>query len=101
MEAGAEVPCASVAVEVYRLGLYSYRGTRDKYDLCQAYPASLSERRTLYDDLGSAPGNHATCLHRDDTLLLRTDVMLPDVAELPLAAEPPLYINMTVQEAEL
>ena len=98
MQPGARVPCTPVGVEVYRAGLYSYKGTREKYDLCQVYPASLSERRNTYDDIGSMPGSNATCLHRDNSLLLCRDVLLPDVADLPLAAEPPLYINMTTQE---
>lgn len=87
-----------MGIEVYRVGLFSYKGTREKYSLCQVYPASLAERRNICDDIGAA-GSNATCLQKDDSLLLQTDVMLPDLTGLPLAAEPPLYINMTHQDA--
>ena len=97
-EPSTEVPCAAVGIEVYRAGLFSYKGSRDKYSLCQAYPATLSERRNIYDDIANTSGSSAACLHRDDSLLLQTELMLPDLSGLPLAAEPPLYINMTMQD---
>lgn len=97
VESSPQILCTAVSIEVYRAGIFSYKGTRDKYSICQVYPAVLSERRNIYDDICSTSSSNATCVHRDDSLLLQTDLMLPDLSGLPLAAEPPLYINMTSQ----
>lgn len=93
-----DIPSTLVAVEVYRMGQYTYRGISEKVQLCQVFPASLSERRQAYSDI--ALHGKAACLKRDSSLALSVQVKLPDVLQLPLSAEPPLCINMVLQSTQ-
>ncbi len=72
----------------------SSRILQDKQGVCQVFPARLSERRSTY----SAPNTHGNSkvftMSPDSQLVLSAEVMLPNVVHLPLAAEPPLYINV-------
>lgn len=88
-----------VEVHVHHMGQFSFKGTSDKFELCQACPASLSDRRTSYLDIVSNSNGKLVCGHKDDSMALSVSVMLPDILQLPLAAEPPLYINVTQAEA--
>ncbi|DBA88295.1 TPA: hypothetical protein ACH3X1_016535 [Trebouxia sp. C0004] len=89
-----DIPSTLVAVEVYHMGQYTYKGMSEKVQLCQVFPASLSERRQGYSD--TAFHGKAVCLKRDDSLALSVQVKLPEVLQLPLSAEPPLCINMVL-----
>ena len=93
-----DIPTTLVAVEVYRIGLFTYKGISEKVQLCQIFPASLSERRQAYSD--TAFHGKAVCSKRDDSLALSVQVKLPEVLQLPLSAEPPLCINMVLQPAQ-
>lgn len=93
-----DIPTTLVAVEVYHMGQYTYKGMSEKVQLCQVFPASLSERRQAYSD--TAFHGKAACLKRDDSLALSVQVKLPEVLQLPLSAEPPLCINMVLQSSQ-
>ncbi len=93
-----DIPTTLVAVEVYRMGLFTYKGISEKVQLCQVFPASLSERRQAYSD--TAFHGKAACSKRDDSLALSVQVKLPEVLQLPLSAEPPLCINMVLQPSQ-
>jgi len=93
-----DIPTTLVAVEVYHMGQYTYKGTSEKVQICQVFPASLSERRQAYSD--TAFHGKAACLKRDDSLALSVQVKLPEVLQLPLSAEPPLCINMVLQSSQ-
>jgi len=93
-----DIPTTLVAVEVYHMGQYTYKGISEKVQLCQVFPASLSERRQAYSD--TAFHGKAACLKRDDSLALSVHVKLPEVLQLPLSAEPPLCINMVLQSSQ-
>ena len=92
-----DIPTTLVAVEVYHLGQYTYKGMSEKVQLCQVFPASLSERRQAFSD--TAFHGKAACLKRDDSLALSVQVQLPEVLQLPLSAEPPLCINMVLRSS--
>ncbi len=93
-----DTPTTLVAVEVYRMGLFTYKGISEKVQLCQIFPTSLSERRQAYSD--TAFHGKAACSKRDDSLALSVQVKLPEVLQLPLSAEPPLCINMVLQSSQ-
>jgi len=93
-----DTPTTLVAVEVYRMGLFTYKGISEKVQLCQIFPTSLSERRQAYSD--TAFHGKAVCSKRDDSLALSVQVKLPEVLQLPLSAEPPLCINMVLQSSQ-
>lgn len=92
--AAGSLPSLHVKADVYHLGQYSYKGISDPVDVCQILPASLSERRSRYMDKPDAANGKVVCLKRDDRFHFAAQVPLPNVFHLPLAAEPPLYINM-------
>ena len=93
MVAGS-LPSLHVKADVYHLGQYSYKGISEAVDVCQILPASLSERRSRYMDKPDAANGKVVCLKKDDRFHFAAQVPLPNVFHLPLAAEPPLYINM-------
>ncbi len=94
----SQIPTTLVGVEVYHMGQYTYRGVSEKVQLCQVFPASLSERRQSYGDI--AFHGKAVCTKKDDSLALSLQVMLPDVLDLPLSAEPPLCINVVLPSSQ-
>ena len=93
-----DIPTTLVTVEAYHMGQYTYKGISEKVQLCQVFPASLSERRQAYSD--TAFHGKAACLKRDDSLAMSVQVKLPEVLQLPLSAEPPLCINMVLQSTQ-
>ena len=88
------LPSLPVKVEVYHMGQYSYKGINEPTDVCQILPASLSERRTRHQEAPVIANGKVTCLKKDDSFHFTAQVPLPSVFHLPLAAEPPLYINI-------
>ena len=76
------------------MGQYSYKGISEPVDVCQILPAGLSERRNRFVDEPNTASGKVVCLKRDDRFHFAAQVPLPSVLHLPLAAEPPLYINM-------
>ena len=93
------LPSLPVKVEVYHMGQYSYKGINEPTDVCQILPASLSERRTRQQEAPAFITNgKVTCLKKDDSFHFTAQVPLPSVFHLPLAAEPPLYINIVRSE---
>ena len=76
------------------MGQYSYKGIDQPVDVCQILPSSLTERRNRYADEPVKAGGKVVCLKKDDKFHFSAQVPLPSVFHLPLAAEPPLYINM-------
>lgn len=93
------LPSLPVKVEVYHMGQYSYKGINEPTDVCQILPASLSERRTRQQEAPAVITNgKVTCLKKDDSFHFTAQVPLPSVFHLPLAAEPPLYINIVRSE---
>ena len=92
--AAGTLPSLHVKADVYHLGQYSYKGISEAVDVCQILPASLSERRGRYMDKPDAADGKVVCLTRDDRFHFAAQVPLLNVFHLPLAAEPPLYINM-------
>ena len=93
-EMPTSLPSLPVKVEVYNVGLYSYKGITAPTNVCQILPASLSERRIKQIDTAAAPNSKVVCLRKDDSFHFTAQVPLPSVFHLPLAAEPPLYINI-------
>ena len=89
-----EIPGCSVDIQVDHMGQYSFKGTADKFELCQAFPASLSERKASYLDIAMNSNGKLICTHKEDSMALTVSVKLPDILQLPLAAEPPLYVNV-------
>lgn len=89
-----EIPGCSVDIHVHHMGQYSFKGTADKFELCQAFPASLSERKASYLDIAANSNGKLICTHREDSMAVTVSVKLPDISQLPLAAEPPLYVNV-------
>lgn len=89
-----QLPVCPVTVQIHHMGQYSFKGTPDKFELCQAMPASLSERRASYLDVAVNSNGKLLCIRKDDSMALSVSVMLPDILHLPLAAEPPLYLNV-------
>ena len=89
----ATLPSLPVKVEVYNVGQYSYKGINAATNVCQILPASLSERRNKQRDASAAPNTKVVCLKKDDSFHFTAQAPLPSVFHLPLAAEPPLYIN--------
>ena len=93
------LPSLPVKVEVYHMGQYSYKGISEPTDVCQILPASLSERRTRHHEAPPVITNgKVTCVKKDDSFHFTAQVPLPSVFHLPLAAEPPLYINIVRSE---
>lgn len=92
--AAGSLPSIHVKADVYHLGQYSYKGISEPVDVCQILPASLTERRSRYTDKPDAANGKVFCLKRDDRFHFAAQVPLPNVFHLPLAAEPPMYINM-------
>lgn len=96
---GGTLPSLPVKVEVYHMGQYSFKGINEPTDVCQILPASLSERRTRQQEAPLIITNgKVTCLNKDDSFHFTAQVPLPSVFHLPLAAEPPLYINIVRSE---
>lgn len=92
--AAGSLPSLHVKADVYHMGQYSYKGISQPVDVCQILPASLSERRARYIDEPDTANSKVVCLKKDDRFHFAAQVPLPNVFHLPLAAEPPLYINM-------
>lgn len=76
------------------MGQFSFKGISEPVDVCQILPASLTERRSRYLEQPVAASGKVVCLKKDDSFHFAAQVPLPSVFHLPLAAEPPLYINM-------
>lgn len=92
------IPTVPVQVEAYHMGQYTFKGVADKVGLCQVFPASLSGRRRAECDV-DLHGWKAVSSKRTSSLALSAKVMLLDVLQLPLSAEPPLCINMVMPES--
>ncbi|KAA6429091.1 MAG: hypothetical protein FRX49_01201 [Trebouxia sp. A1-2] len=92
------LPSLPVKVEVYHMGQYSYKGINVPTDVCQILPASLSERRARQQESPVITNGKVTCLKKDDSFHFTAQVPLPSIFHLPLAAEPPLYINIVRSE---
>lgn len=92
------IPTAPVHVEAYHMGQFTFKGVADKVGLCQVFPASLSGRRRTDCDV-DLHGWKAVSGKRSSSLALSAKVMLLDVLQLPLTAEPPLCINMVMRES--
>jgi len=89
------LPSLPVKVEVYHMGQYSYEGINEPTDVCQILPASLSERRTRHHEAPPVISNgKVMCLKKYDNFCFTAQVPLPRDFHLPLAAEPPLYIDI-------
>ena len=76
------------------MGQYSFKGISDPVDVCQVLPSTLTERRSKYIEEAAKASGKVVCLKHDDRFYFAAQVPLPSVFHLPLAAEPPLYINM-------
>lgn len=83
---------------MYHAGQYSYKGISEPTDVCQILPASLSERRNRHSEPPVSSNGKVVCLKKDDSFHFTAQVQLPSVFHLPLAAEPPLYINVVQAE---
>jgi hypothetical protein len=84
------IPCSPVGVEVYLTDQATSKASQDRHKVCQVLSARLSERRSRY----GISSHKALSMAQNATLVLAADVMLPTVVHLPVAAEPPLYINV-------
>ncbi len=94
------LPCLPVGVEVYLTDQVTRQATsqasQDRHKVCQVFPARLSERRSRH----GVSGHRGLSMAQNATLVLAKDVMLPTVVHLPLAAEPPLHINVLGTDRE-
>ena len=88
----------SMKAEVYHVGRFSFKGIQEATDVCQVLPASLSERRDSYKDVSANTNGKAVCIEQNDSFYFAAQLQLPNVLHLPLAAEPPLYINVVRAE---
>lgn len=95
LKAPVPIPTCPVEVQMHHMGLFSFKGIADKLELCQATPAQLAERMRSYLDVVANSNGKISCIRRVESVALSMTVMLPDILHLPLAAEPPLYINVT------
>ena len=96
--AALKLPVTSMKAEVYHVGQFSFKGIQEATDVCQVLPASLSERRDTYKDVSANTNGKAVCLEQNDSFYFAAQLQLPNVFHLPLAAEPPLYINVVRAE---
>ncbi len=84
------IPCLPIGVEVYLTDQATSKASQDRHKVCQVFPARLSERRSRH----GISSHKGLSMAQNTTLVLAKDVMLPTVVHLPLAAEPPLYIDV-------
>ena len=90
----SSLPSLQIKADIYHMGQFSYKGISQPVDVCQILPSSLTERRSRYSSEPVKAGGKVVCLKKDDRFHFSAQVPLPSVFHLPLAAEPPLYINM-------
>ena len=85
------IPCLPIGVEVHLTDqVATSQASQNRHKVCQVFPARPSERRSRH----GVSSHKWLSMAQNATLVLAKDVMLPTVVHLPLAAEPPLYINV-------
>ncbi len=85
------IPCLPIGVEVCLTDQEATsQAFQDRHKVCQVFPARLSERRSRHGVFG----HNGLSMAQNAALVLAKDMMLPTLVHLPLAAEPPLYINV-------